>query len=357
MSEVTETTLFQSLASNRTPWTRLVSSLAVHALAALVVIAIPVTVHRAVELPDRVVPISLFVPPPPPPAPTPVKRVPQPVKTVPVAKVRPRIQFHAPSVQILAAKTITLPPVPVEIPKPVEMVHLDAPKIELPTRSLIKQEVFQPNVFQPNNVAPVSQDASKLVKTGGFGNPDGARPSSTASDKGTTAPRVGSFDASAGQDSGRGVPSYGRGGSFGNGKVVASAGFGSASDGVGADPGGSHRAGVGASGFGDYDAPVRPVATAPMAARVTETPVEITFKPKPDYTPEARQKKIEGEVQLDVQFSSTGEVHVLRLIRGLGFGLDENARTAAGRIRFHPATRNGSPVDVTGIVHIVFELT
>jgi hypothetical protein len=48
---------------------------------------------------------------------------------------------------------------------------------------------------------------------------------------------------------------------------------------------------------------------------------------------------------------------VIRLVRGLGYGLDENARDAASRIRFHPGTRNGAPVDMTGTVHIVFELS
>jgi hypothetical protein len=60
---------------------------------------------------------------------------------------------------------------------------------------------------------------------------------------------------------------------------------------------------------------------------------------------------------LEVVFSSTGEIRVLRLVRGLGFGLDESARTAASQIRFHPSTRNGNPVDTTGTVHIVFELS
>ena len=134
------------------------------------------------------------------------------------------------------------------------------------------------------------------------------------------------------------------------------AGFGSA-EGVIGGSGGNRRGTVSGSGFGDYEAAVHPVSTARPAAAVTETPVQITFKPKPAYTAEAREKKIEGEVQLNVLFSSTGEVHVLRVVRGLGFGLDENARAAAGQIRFRPATHSGNPVDVTGIVHIVFEIS
>jgi TonB family protein len=88
-----------------------------------------------------------------------------------------------------------------------------------------------------------------------------------------------------------------------------------------------------------------------------ETPVEILFKPKPAYTPEARERKIEGEVQLDVVFSANGQIHVMRVVRGLGMGLDESARAAASQIRFRPGTKDGNPVDIRGIVHIVFELS
>lgn len=92
----------------------------------------------------------------------------------------------------------------------------------------------------------------------------------------------------------------------------------------------------------------------PKAVRLT--PVEIVSKPKPRYTDEARSKKIEGEVLLEIQFSASGEARVLRLVRGLGYGLDENAVAAALGIRFHPATRNGGAVDSAAVVHILFQL-
>jgi hypothetical protein len=44
------------------------------------------------------------------------------------------------------------------------------------------------------------------------------------------------------------------------------------------------------------------------------------------------------------------------VVRGLGHGLDENAVAAAGGIRFHPARRDGTPVDYQATVHITFEL-
>ena len=45
-----------------------------------------------------------------------------------------------------------------------------------------------------------------------------------------------------------------------------------------------------------------------------------------------------------------------RVVRGLGHGLDEAAITAANKMRFKPALRNGQPVDSTAVVHVVFQL-
>jgi TonB family protein len=218
----------------------------------------------------------------------------------------------------LPAKTIVMPAAPADIPKPPEIVRLETPKIDLPARPVIRQEVFPAD----NSAPAITEAPIKTIKTGGFG--DGAPLGSASSGRALTVHPIGSFEAPGGQGKG----------------------------------GGGARAAVTSAGFGEYDA--RAIKPSAGAARVTapvETPVEITFKPKPLYTPDAREKKIEGEVQLEVLFSSTGEIRVLRLVRGLGFGLDESARTAASQIRFHPGTRNGNPVDMTGTVHIVFELS
>jgi hypothetical protein len=55
-------------------------------------------------------------------------------------------------------------------------------------------------------------------------------------------------------------------------------------------------------------------------------------------------------------FGANGELKVNRVVRGLGHGLDEAAVTAANRIKFKPAQRNGSAVDSTAIVHVMFQL-
>lgn len=93
-----------------------------------------------------------------------------------------------------------------------------------------------------------------------------------------------------------------------------------------------------------------------IAPATNSKPLQILSKPNPEYTAEARRQQIEGEATLEVVFSAAGEARVLRLIRGLGHGLDEAAIAAAQGIRFHPAERAGFPVDFTAIVHIVFQL-
>jgi TonB family protein len=84
--------------------------------------------------------------------------------------------------------------------------------------------------------------------------------------------------------------------------------------------------------------------------------VEITFKPNPAYTDEARNLKLQGEVLLEVMFGATGSLHVNRVVRGLGHGLDDTAIAAANKMRFKPAMRAGQPVDSTAVVHVVFQL-
>ena len=85
-------------------------------------------------------------------------------------------------------------------------------------------------------------------------------------------------------------------------------------------------------------------------------PVQITFKPKPDYTEEGRKQKINGEVSLEVLFASDGQIHVIRVVQGLGYGLDEQAVKAAEQIKFKPALHEGQPIDSRAQVHIIFEL-
>lgn len=117
----------------------------------------------------------------------------------------------------------------------------------------------------------------------------------------------------------------------------------------------------GAPGFDLPEAGALPTTRGALAARVpppeARRVVEVTYKPTPKFTDEARRLRITGRVVLDVVFSAEGHVRVLRVVRSLGHGLDHEAILAAEQIRFRPATTNGQPVDVRTNIEITFELT
>jgi TonB family protein len=150
----------------------------------------------------------------------------------------------------------------------------------------------------------------------------------------------------------------GSGGAKGIKGTVASADFGSGVATPGKGDGRSHGAGGGIStgGFGAQQVVHEGPKIAPAPTGPPTTAVEITFKPNPIYTQEARDLKLEGEVLLEVSFSANGTLRVNRVVRGLGHGLDEAAVAAANKIRFKPALRYGQPVDSTAVVHVMFQL-
>lgn len=89
---------------------------------------------------------------------------------------------------------------------------------------------------------------------------------------------------------------------------------------------------------------------------VAPTSLQVLSKPPVEYTPEARQLKVQGDVILRVTFTASGQVIVKGVVHGLGHGLDEEARRVASQIRFRPATRNGQAVDLTTNITITFQL-
>jgi len=119
---------------------------------------------------------------------------------------------------------------------------------------------------------------------------------------------------------------------------------------------GNNRGPIQPAGFGNPQsaAEVRQARTTPEM--LATTAVQILFKPNPAYTEEARHLQLEGEVLLEVAFSGSGQCRVIRVVRGLGHGLDESAIRAAQQIRFRPATGNGQPVDSIATIHVVFRL-
>ena len=85
-------------------------------------------------------------------------------------------------------------------------------------------------------------------------------------------------------------------------------------------------------------------------------PPRLEEEIRPRYTEDARQRGIEGDVLLEIVVRADGTVGDVRIVRRLGFGLDEEAVVAVRRWRFAPAERLGSPVDVFVEVAVGFTL-
>jgi TonB family protein len=262
-----------------------------------------------------------------------------PIRVPRVRAPRPR-EFRLPPP---AVAHLELPPVPlvsapaIEIPKPTlpEIPHAAA-------LAVANIPVIKPSGFTETKAVAPAAAPKPIIRTAGFASSDA---SATGTARGTLS-AVGAFES---PHAAEGAPVH-----------RASTQAGGFSDSSTAASGAVHRGAVTTSittaAFGDTTIEKGSSAPRLTATAARATPVEILSKPKPAYTAEARAKKIEGEVLLDVLFKAAGDVHVVKVARGLGAGLDETAVAAAQGIRFRPATREGEPVDSSALVHIVFQL-
>lgn len=104
------------------------------------------------------------------------------------------------------------------------------------------------------------------------------------------------------------------------------------------------------------------LATSPMAAqdvyRMSDqitAPKPLTV-PKASYTPAARQKRIEGTVELELDVMTDGTVGTVAMVKSLDPELDKSAVDTARQYRFSPGMKDGKPVAVRTVVHITFTL-
>ena len=75
----------------------------------------------------------------------------------------------------------------------------------------------------------------------------------------------------------------------------------------------------------------------PPVADMKEVTLLMT---EPTYNENARSRRINGTVILEAEFRADGFVGEVKIVRGLGFGLDENAAEAARKTVFLPAVRD-----------------
>jgi TonB family protein len=75
------------------------------------------------------------------------------------------------------------------------------------------------------------------------------------------------------------------------------------------------------------------------------------------YTEEARKAGVQGIVILLAVIRKDGRVDRLKVVRGLGYGLDEQATQEIEKNwRFRPGTLDGNPVDVPATIEVQFNL-
>jgi TonB family protein len=324
------------------------TSLVVNGLILALILYIGATAKRVLEA-HKYEDTVLIVPATPPPPPPKVKYTPPP--TPPPPTKAPEIKLETPKFKI-----------PKPEPKP-EIKHLQMEaKVALPTVAAAKPAVIlapqpkaaltaampaQDNSHKPST-APVhlgetfgvtpNPNATKAATVAAIGNPYGGMQGPAVAPHGV----VGSTGIGNGTRSGSNAGVVGK---------VASAGIPGA---TGTSPTGSYgNAKVASAAIPQQTAaaPVQQVAAAPSS-----TDLEVLSKPQSQYTSEARQLKVQGDVVLRVTFTASGRVVVQGVVRGLGHGLDEEARRVAQQIRFRPATRNGQAVDLTTNITISFQL-
>jgi len=213
--------------------------------------------------------------------------------------------------------TATIEP-PKVLPSNQPLPDLPKPLAVVP-KPVVQTGAFTPVVERPTITKPV---AAAQVQTGGFGDPNGVK--GTGDGKGLQIASPGSFGMPIGAVNGNST-----GGAYGMAGAVQSAGFGAESD--------------------------APKYSRPTAEPVggTGSPVEIISKPRPEY---GRKHRVEGQVTLEVIFTTAEQVLIVRVVRALGYGLDEQAIRAAQQIRFKPAQLGGQPIDSRAVVHITFQL-
>jgi len=280
-------------------------SVAVHAIGVVVLIVVPIRASEKPSAPFKrsrmvfVLPATVRVTLPS--APLVAPRLPPPAPPRPIRELA-RAEVPKPVPVTPVVKLVEPAPAPV------------VPAIERPIEKPVIQRPVETGLFERTNGARTSL-AAAAVTTGGFGNA-AASPRDAANSGAVT---TGGF--SSGARAPRPITNAGE---------VQTAGF-------------------------DVRAPAQPSVAA--VTKPADRPVEIVFKPTPEYTDEARSARIEGTVSLELEFTAAGDVRVLRVVRGLGHGLDEAAQLAALRIRFKPAQSDSGPVDSRATVHITFRLS
>ena len=323
-----------------------ISSIVINGLILALLLYIGTTARQVIEQ-RQYEQTVLIVPAADEPPPPPKVKLPEPPKVEP-----PKL----PDVKLDAPKINMSNPEPKPDLKPIEIeAKVNLPVIKSPKLSVV--EAPQPKAVLASPMpaqVPQTRVSTAPVHLGQtFGvtpNPNATRPATVAAIGNPYGGMNGAAIAPHGVVGGTGIGNGIKPGGSNGGVVgkVASAGIPGATASSGGNIG--RVASTGIPGM----------TTAVAVPRMTGTPastnLEVISKPPPQYTSEAKELKVQGDVILRVTFTAAGQVVVQGIVHGLGHGLDEEARRVAQQIRFRPATRNGQAVDLTTNITISFQL-
>ena len=105
--------------------------------------------------------------------------------------------------------------------------------------------------------------------------------------------------------------------------------------------------------------PVYAQSDAPEIHKVGDDGVSaprLLSKVEPEYTEEARERKINGTVTLSCEVHADGRAHNIKILEGLEGGLNDKAIEAVEAWKFQPGLKDGKPVAVSATVEINFRL-
>jgi TonB family protein len=102
--------------------------------------------------------------------------------------------------------------------------------------------------------------------------------------------------------------------------------------------------------------PAGPISSTPTPQNLRGTPICL-YCPRPDYSQEAKKKKIEGDVWLEILVTPNGDVTEAKVTKSLGYGLDEEAVKAVKKWRFRPLMGpDGQPIKLVATIQVRFQL-
>jgi protein TonB len=120
-------------------------------------------------------------------------------------------------------------------------------------------------------------------------------------------------------------------------------------NGNGSGMGSGNGAGIGAGSGGGMGGGVHRIGGGVSAP-------QVLYEPEPQFSEEARKAKAAGIVTVYLQVDTTGTPRNVRVVRGIGMGLDEKALDAVRHYKFKPAMENGHPVVVEMNVEVNFQI-